>query len=87
MFINLEDLDIQNNEPLEMQFRQEVMNRLYDIAYQKMSQYNKDLDVVDLPEFAKLEEDRLDTKINIWITELIINDNLYDTYNKIIQEN
>lgn len=67
---------------MEKEFRQEVMNRLYDIAYQKMNQYNKDLDVVDLPEFAKLEEDRLSTKIDVWITELVISGNLYKVYNE-----
>ena len=67
---------------MEYEFRQEVMNRLYDIAYQKMSQYNKDLDVVDLPEFAKIEEDRLSTKIDVWITELVTSGNLYNVYNK-----
>ena len=67
---------------MEYEFRQEVMNRLYDIAYQKMSQYNKDLDVVDLPEFVKLEEDRLSTKIDVWITELVTSGNLYNVYNK-----
>lgn len=69
---------------MEYEFRQEVMNRLYNMAYAKMSQYNKDLNEVDIPEIAKLEEDRLSCKIDVWITELVTSGNLYKAYNDYI---
>jgi hypothetical protein len=84
MFINLEDLNLPKEEPLEMQFRQEVMNRLYDMAYRKITQYNNDLDVVDIPEFCKMPCDRLDTRIDVWLTELVTSGNLYKAYNDFI---
>lgn len=84
MFINLEDLNLPKEEPLEMQFRQEVINRLHYMAYKKITQYNKDLNVVDIPEISKLEENKLDCQINVWITELVTTGNLYNAYNDFI---
>lgn len=69
---------------MEYEFRQEIMNRLFDMAYKKMSQYNKDLNQVDIPEIAKLEEDRLDCQINVWITGLVTTGRLYEAYNEYI---
>lgn len=69
---------------MEYEFRQEVMNRLYNMAYAKMSQYYKDLNEVDIPEIAKLEEDRLDCRVNVWITQLVTSGNLYKAYNDFI---
>lgn len=82
--INLEDLKLPKEEPLEMQFRQEVINRLFDYAYKMMIEYNKNLMVVDIPEFAKLPEDTIKTQIDIWITKLITEGRLFKAYNKYI---
>ena len=82
--INLEDLKLPKEEPLEYQFRDEIVKRLFDYAYNKQIQYDKDNDVVDIPEFEKLPEDTIKTQIDIWITKLITEGRLYQAYNKYI---
>lgn len=57
--INLEDLKLPKEGPLEYQFRDEIIKRLSDFAYKMMIEYNKNLAVVDIPEFAKLPEDTI----------------------------
>ena len=69
---------------MEYEFRQEIMNRLYNMAYARMSQYNKDLNEVDIPEFCKMPCDNLDSRIDVWITQLVIEGNLYKAYNDFI---
>lgn len=72
---------------MEYEFRQEIMNRLYDYAYQKKVQYDKDLMVVDIPEFAKLSEDTIASQVEIWITTLVTQGRLYKAYNDYILQN
>ena len=69
---------------MEYDFRQEIMNRLYNMAYAKMSQYNKDLNEVDIPELSKMPCDNLESRIDVWITQLVIEGNLYKAYNDFI---
>ena len=72
---------------MEYEFRQEIMNRLYNYAYRMKVQYDKDLMVVDIPEFSKLSEDTISQQVDVWITKLVTEGNLYTAYNKYIQEN
>jgi hypothetical protein len=69
---------------MEYEFRQEIMNRLYDYAYKRRVQYDKDLMVVDIPEFSKLPEDTIESQIDVWITKLVIEGRLYQAYNDYI---
>jgi hypothetical protein len=69
---------------MEYEFRQEIMNRLYDYAYKRRVQYDKDLMVVDIPEFSKLPEDTIEAQVDVWITKLVIEGRLYKAYNDFI---
>ena len=69
--IYLENIQKFQEEPLEYQFREEIIKRLSDFAYKKQVQYNKDLKIIDIPEFAKLPEDRIESQIDVWILTLI----------------
>lgn len=82
--IYLENIQKYQEEPLEYQFREEIIKRLSDFAYKMMVEYNKNLAVVDIPEFAKLPEDRIESQIDVWILTLITEGRLYKTYNKYI---
>lgn len=82
--IYLENIQKFQEEPLEYQFRDEIAKRLHNFAYKMKVQYDKDLMVVDIPEFAKLPEDTIKTQIDIWITKLITEGRLYQAYNKYI---
>ena len=80
----LENIQKHQEEPLEYQFREEIIKRLSDFAYKRMVEYNKNLAVVDIPEFAKLSEDRIESQINVWILTLITEGRLFKAYNDYI---
>ena len=82
--IYLENIQKFQEEPLEMQFRDEIAKRLHNFAYKMKVQYDKDLMVVDIPEFAKMSEDRIESQIDVWILTLITEGRLYEAYNKYI---
>ena len=56
--IYLENIQKFQEEPLEYQFRDEIAKRLFDYAYKKQVQYNKDLQInsieANISESAKL---------------------------------
>ena len=82
--IYLENIQKYQKEPLEFQFRDEIAKRLFDYAYKMMIEYNKNLAVVDIPEFAKLSEDRIESQIDVWILTLITEGRLFKAYNDYI---
>ena len=82
--IYLENIQKYQEEPLEFQFRDEIAKRLFDYAYKMMIEYNKNLAVVDIPEFAKLPEDRIESQIDVWILTLITEGRLFKAYNDYI---
>ena len=69
---------------MEYEFRDEVIKRLSAYAYKMKKQYDKDLMVVDIPEFSKLPEDTIESQVDVWITKLVIEGRLYKVYNKYI---
>lgn len=82
--IYLENIQKFQEEPLEYQFRDEIAKRLHNFAYKMKVQYDKDLMVVDIPEFAKMSEDRIESQIDVWILTLITEGRLFKAYNDYI---
>lgn len=60
------------------------MIRVFDDAIQRAQQMNKDLGVVDLPEFCKPIEDRLTTKADNYVAMLIRENRLDEAFNKVL---
>ena len=84
MGVNMINIQKYQEEPLEFQFRDEIAKRLFDYAYKKQIQYNKDLKIIDIPEFAKMSEDRIKSQIDVWILTLITEGRLFKAYNDYI---
>lgn len=69
---------------MEKEFYNEIRNRVFYFAMKQGEQYIKDAKEVDIPEFAKLEEDTLESRVNVWLTGVEIEGRLYEVYNKYI---
>lgn len=65
---------------MEKEFEKEIAKRIYHYAIQKQKQYNKDNDIIDIPEFHKLFEDKITTKAANYVNRLIAENRLHEVY-------
>lgn len=63
---------------LEKEFTLYKAMKIFNHLVNKITQYNRDLGIVDIPEFVKLPEDRITTQADNYVTRLI-NENRLDT--------
>jgi len=63
---------------LEKEFTSYKVMRVFDNAVQRTEQMAADLNQVDIPEFAKMPEDRITTKADNYVA-MLINENRLDT--------
>lgn len=68
---------------LEQEFKLYKCMKVFNNTISKIEQYNKDNDIVDLPEFCKMPEDKLTTKVDKYVTRLINENRLDDEFNKL----
>ncbi len=65
---------------LEREFTAVVAMWVFNHTVKKIKQYNKDMEVIDIPEFLKLPEDKIVTKADQYVANLIREGKLYQTY-------
>ena len=65
---------------LESEFKAVVAMHVFDHEVERLRQYNKELDAIDVPEFAKLAEDKIITKADKYVTRLIREGKLFQAY-------
>ncbi len=70
--------------PLDKEFQLYKCMKVFTNTVQKVQQYNKDTNIVDIPEFCKMPEDRITTKADQYVTRLINENRLDDEFKKII---
>lgn len=68
---------------LEKEFQLVKTMRVFNKVVEKIEQYNRDNDVIDIPEFCKRKEDRITTKADQYVTRLINENRLDDEFNKL----
>lgn len=68
---------------LEKEFTLYKAMRVFDNAVQRVEQLNNDLGIVDIPEFAKMPEDRITTKADNYVTMLLKENRLDEEFKKI----
>lgn len=69
--------------PLEKELTLYKCMKVFNNTVSKIEQYNKDNGVVDIPEFAKMPEDKLTTKADQYVNRLINENRLDDEFNKL----
>ena len=65
---------------MEKEFEKEIAKRLYHYTIQKQEQYNKDNDIIDIPECYKLFEDKITTKAANYVNRLIAENRLHEVF-------
>lgn len=70
---------------LERELTAVVAMWVFNYTVEKIRQYNKDTDVIDIPEFLKLPEDKIITKADQYVTRLIREGRLYQAYCEIFK--
>ena len=65
---------------LEEEFKAVVAMRVFNHTVKNLRQYNKELDLIDVPEFAKLPEDKIIKKADVYVTRLIQEGKLYKAF-------
>lgn len=69
---------------LEKEFQLVKTMRVFNKVVEKLEQYNKDSGEVDIPEFSKMPEDKITTKADRYVTQLINSGRLDEVYNKFV---
>lgn len=64
---------------LEAEFRKAKIMMLFDKTIESIKQMNKDMETVDLPEFAKMKEDTLEYQTNQYIKKVLKEKRLNDS--------
>lgn len=57
-------------------------NYIYKKCIEKIQQYNRDMEIVDIPEFCKQKEDRLDYQAGVYVDRLISENRLDEEFTK-----
>lgn len=65
---------------MEKEFTRLIASRIYHGAIKKIQQYNKDNQIVDIPECAKLHEDKLTTRASLYVDFIIKQGRLNEVY-------
>lgn len=69
---------------LEKEFILYKCMKVFEYTVNKINKYNKDLGIIDLPEFAKLPQDTINHQADMYIVKLIKENRLDDEFKKII---
>ena len=64
---------------LDAEFRKAKIMMLFDKTIESIKQMNKDMETVDLPEFAKMKEDTLEYQTNQYIKKVLKEKRLNDS--------
>lgn len=64
---------------LEAEFRKAKIMMLFDKTIESIKQMHKDMETVDLPEFAKMKEDTLEYQTNQYIKKVLKEKRLNDS--------
>lgn len=69
---------------LEQEFELLKTMRVFNKVLENIQQYNKDMNIIDIPEFCKLPEDKITTQVDKYVCRVIAEGRLNEVYNKLI---
>jgi len=69
---------------LEKEFQFTKAFRVFRKVCEKLSNYENDSPEIDIPEFCKMSEDKIEARADRYVTRIINEGKLDEVYNKII---
>lgn len=69
---------------LEKEFELAKGMIIFNKVVENITQYNKDLGIVDIPEFSKMPEDTITHQADLYLTRIIQEGRLDEVYNKLL---
>lgn len=69
---------------IEQEFQAFKIQKVWDNTVNLVTRYNLDIGNVDIPEFAKMPEDKISYQADMYVKRLIEENRLDDEFNKLL---